>query len=212
MSDFFTARVEGYVWTGKEGTIYTCIDGSDIGWGIHALTVAQKESNAIYIKNYLTEKGWSLEAICALLGNMEHESGINPALWQHFNQTGNGHGYGLVQWTPNKYVPERYLEWMGLNATMANELAQKDPKKLMDTQLEYLLIELEPSAGQWGDFRNKLPEIKNMPIEEFIHNSKNYSAYTLAKVFQAYYERTESFQKKRSDDADKWFRFFTNSY
>src|SRR6266702_2453441 len=52
--------------------------------------------NAQYILNYFLAKGWTKNAICGMLGNMQSESTINPGLWE----VGGGGGFGLVQWTP----------------------------------------------------------------------------------------------------------------
>lgn len=66
--------------------------------------------NAYCIYNYLSGKGWTLYAICGLLGSLEVESGYNPWRWegdavlntydipQMMSRT---HGYGLVQFTPS---------------------------------------------------------------------------------------------------------------
>lgn len=39
------------------------------------------------------------EAVAAMLGNMQAESGINPGAWQGYTVNYN-RGFGLVQWTP----------------------------------------------------------------------------------------------------------------
>ena len=58
-----------------------------------------------YIAKYLSEKGWkSSTAICALLGNIGAECGMNPARWE-CNKLPNNvatypGGFGLIQWTP----------------------------------------------------------------------------------------------------------------
>ena len=62
----------------------------------------QMKSNAIYIYNYLAERGWSMEATCGLMGNIYMECGMNPGAWQYWNQMGEGQGYGLVQWSPSR--------------------------------------------------------------------------------------------------------------
>lgn len=48
---------------------------------------------------------WSKNAISAMLGNMEAESGINPGIWESLIPYGTG--YGLTQWTP--YT--KYSDW-----------------------------------------------------------------------------------------------------
>ena len=41
------------------------------------LTQAQMDGNAQYIANWLSTKGWTRNAIAAILGNMQRESNIN---------------------------------------------------------------------------------------------------------------------------------------
>ena len=43
-----------------------------------ALNMAQMTINAIYLNNSLQSQGWTLNAICGMLGNMQSESSINP--------------------------------------------------------------------------------------------------------------------------------------
>lgn len=43
-----------------------------------ALDSDEMETNAIYICLYLMANGWTLNAICGMLGNMQVESSINP--------------------------------------------------------------------------------------------------------------------------------------
>lgn len=44
----------------------------------NALNMAQMTINAIYLNNSLQSQGWTLNAICGMLGNMQSESTINP--------------------------------------------------------------------------------------------------------------------------------------
>lgn len=56
--------------------------------------------NARIIYTTLLSNGWSHNAICALLGNIQLESSINPGVIQGFVQVGSPtDGYGLIQWT-----------------------------------------------------------------------------------------------------------------
>ncbi len=48
-------------------------------------------------------RGWSLNAICGILGNIQSESGCNPNRWQNDSASSlplTKEGFGLVQWTP----------------------------------------------------------------------------------------------------------------
>lgn len=71
--------------------------------------------NAICTYNLLHSLGWTVQAVSAVYGNIEAESGYNPWRWQSDNvlattdraiiETSQLHGYGFVQFTPaGKYI------------------------------------------------------------------------------------------------------------
>ena len=74
-------------------------------------TEAESLNNAQLVVHFFTARGWTKNSICALCGNMRHESSINPNIWEY----GYGHsldrGYGLVQWTP----ATKYINWANSN-------------------------------------------------------------------------------------------------
>lgn len=53
--------------------------------------------------------GWTKNATCGMLGNMQVESTINPGIWQSLNWGNMSGGFGLVQWTP----ATNYINWAG---------------------------------------------------------------------------------------------------
>ena len=55
----------------------------------------KQKNNAACIYSYFYFKGWTLQSIAALCGNIMQESKFNPALIEI-----GGTGHGLVQWTP----------------------------------------------------------------------------------------------------------------
>ncbi|OQB14539.1 MAG: Phage Mu protein F like protein [Firmicutes bacterium ADurb.Bin193] len=57
------------------------------------LSPEEQVANAEYIYDYLSKKGWTKEAICGLLGNIEYESHFNPGAWEVGVKNP---GYGLV--------------------------------------------------------------------------------------------------------------------
>lgn len=56
--------------------------------------------------------GWSTEAISGMVGNMQHESGLNPWRWQG-DTVNTDAGYGLAQFTPAR-------DYLALPGQMAN--------------------------------------------------------------------------------------------
>lgn len=73
------------------------------------LSQSEMENNAKIFYNRMTSYGFTLQAISAMLGNIQAESGINPGIWESLEPYEGG--YGLVQWTP--YT--KYSEWAGSN-------------------------------------------------------------------------------------------------
>jgi hypothetical protein len=68
--------------------------------GAYDIESVEAKNNMFEIKSIL-EDSFTIEAICGILGNMVHESGLNPWRWQGDTYgTGSKKGYGLAQFTP----------------------------------------------------------------------------------------------------------------
>lgn len=82
--------------------------------------------NALCTYSVLAAQGWSLNAVCGLLGNIGHESAYNPWRWQNDNVLSTTDvsliehgsiGYGLVQFTPaGKYIYSEAAQALGYYA------------------------------------------------------------------------------------------------
>lgn len=100
------------------GTYYTS-DGSSS----EPLTLTQMQVNARFIYKYGVDLGLHINVICALLGNMQRESGLNPGRWQNDSVGSTSLGFGLVQWTPaTKYLNESHPYEDGKPYEMLNNL------------------------------------------------------------------------------------------
>lgn len=149
--------------------------------------------NASHIYEFFRSKGWSLQAISALLGNIQQESTFNPALIEI-----GGTGHGFVQWTP----PEDL--YSVLDALYGHHNDWHDPAK----QLEVIWAEYQESTGlahrgiepQWY----KTSKYK-VSWEEWAHSVA--SPEYLAQVFQACYERPYKMHSERSDYAREWYEY-----
>lgn len=91
--------------------------------GNRYLSESEMKNNAEIVYTYLLAKGWTKNAICGMLGNMQSESGINPGIWQSLIEgSGGGGGFGLVQWTPwtnfTNWADENGYEWTDGNAQL----------------------------------------------------------------------------------------------
>lgn len=168
------------------GTVYASVCA-----GSSTLSTAQRDANARYIYNYLINQGFTKQAACGVLGNMQQESNMNPGIWQVSNNT--SYGYGLVQWTPATVFLNRAVDTGVIstaNATTINALTNSDPKKLMDAELACLIWcctsrgdFFAPTAGGSMDHTGY-----RMTFTQF--KASTLDAGTLAKVFHDHYERS----------------------
>lgn len=156
------------------------------------LSMSEMTENAEYILGYLLSKGWTRNAICGMLGNMQSESTINPGIWQSLKSYAyapysyvKSQGYGLVQWTPfNKYTI-----WARDNGYVYST---------MDAQLER--IEYEVANGlQWITKAS-------YPISFQQFKVSTASPEYLANAFITNYERpADSTQPQRATQARYWW-------
>ena len=158
--------------------------------GNYFLSESEMKNNAEYIAWHLLNKGWTLNAIAGMLGNMETESTINPKIWESLDTGNTSGGYGLVQWTP----ATKLIEWAS-----GNSLDYTD----MDTQLERILWEVK-NGGQYYSTDN-YPE----SFAEFTKSTK--SPEYLAWAFLLNYERpSDQNQPNRATQGRKWYDYLKN--
>lgn len=156
-----------------------------------ALTADQQKINATYIYSYFTDKGWSINAISAMLGNMQVESALNPGRWQNDSVGSYSLGYGLVQWTP----ATNYIDWCtSENRSDASE---------MDNNLDRIIYELENGLQYY-----KTPTY-NFSFKTFSTSTKD--VQYLAVAFLKNYERAGSEKiALRKEYAQNWYNFLAN--
>lgn len=154
------------------------------------LTQSEMEGNAAEVWTYFRSRGWSENAVAAMLGNMQSESGINPGIWESLSAYSGG--YGLTQWTPyTKYSQYAGAGWQN------NGIAQCQR------------IEYEAANGiQW--FKNPAAPTVNPPISFAEFTTSNLDVYTLANYFLWYYEHpADPNQPDRGTQAAAWLAMFT---
>lgn len=152
------------------------------------LSQSEMENNALLIWSFLGSRGWTIEAVSAVLGNMQHESTINPGIWESL--VAYSGGYGLVQWTP--YT--KYSEWAGVGW-------ENNGNK----QCERIVYEVE-NGLQWS--ANPKAPIINPPITFKQFSISTLSVETLANYFLWYYEHPDvTIQPDRAEQAKNWYNF-----
>lgn len=152
----------------------------------NSLNTSQMQVNATYLYTVLTEKGWTLNAIAGILGNMQAESSINPGRWQSDDVGNLNGGYSLVQWTP----ASKYIDWLPTGADAST----------MDNAISRILWEVENNQ-QWIATSSY-----NYSFEEFTKSTD--TPYNLAMAFLANYERPkEPNQPIRGEYANNWYEY-----
>lgn len=81
-------------------------------------TPAGDDNACLIASKLMLEFGWTLEAVCGMLGNIAGEGGLNPWRWEHDNilsvsqaETART-GMGLIGWTPcAKYTSPVNIYW-----------------------------------------------------------------------------------------------------
>lgn len=148
------------------------------------LTVAQMTDNMQYICTYMIQRGWTKNAVCGMLGNIQTESTGNPGLWQNRDAGNTRLGYGLVQWTP----ATKFISW-----AQANGYAQGDIKG----QCERIIYEVNNNI-QWQK------RTTNMSFKEFTQSTA--AVETLAELFELNYEQhAGAIQPNRKTQARHWY-------
>ena len=137
------------------------------------LTESQSLHNAQLGANRLLKQGWNKKSICAVLGNMRHESSVNPNMYEFGYAWGADRGFGLVQWTPRS----KYWNWALSKGFKESEL--RDGEAQMDR------IDWEAKNGQQWISTPNYPESFNA----FRKNTNNRSLDYLTEAFTWNYER-----------------------
>lgn len=146
----------------------------------------QQLSNAKYIYNYFVSRGWTPQAVCGMIGNIQTESMLYADIWEG----GVGPGYGLVQWTP----ASKLIDWSdarGLDYTKISSQCARI-KYEMDNGIQFHPTYKYPMTGK-----------------EFIKSTE--SARTLGLVFLANYEQPRNpDQPQRGEQAEYWYNQLAN--
>ena len=141
------------------------------------LTESQSLENAQKVVDYLytEDKDWTKESICALLGNMRHESSINPNMYEYGYSWEADRGFGLVQWTPRS----KFWNWGSARGYSEAQLRSGD------AQLARIDYEVDNNI-QWIPTESNF---NGLTFKEFRTNSRNLTVDELTEAFTWGYER-----------------------
>lgn len=142
------------------------------------LTEEQSLNNAQMVVNHFVGTDWTANSLCALCGNMRHESSINPDMYEYGYAWEEDRGYGLVQWTPRS----KYWDWA--------ESEGLSPRS-GDSQLARIDYEIENNI-QWiangHSARYGYEDKYDISFAQFRTNAEGYSIAELVEAFMWNYE------------------------
>lgn len=174
------------------------------------LNQQHRDENAKLIWAYLTELGWSETAVAGILGNMDVESSMNPALIE-----GRGYhtlpdnntvlaittqtGVGLVQWTGTTNTPPA--------GQKLASFAIRYNKNWYDGELQCFRLERE--CDEDLQFDHGTVDGVSYDWQTFIASTE--TPEQLAKVWQTLYERGGSDTRTRQEKARYYYRLCKGS-
>lgn len=159
------------------------------------LTTAEMQNNAEMLYQTLKNMDFTFEAICAIAGNMQAESGINPGIWEGLDPFVGG--YGLVQWTP--YT--KYSNWAGSGWQNNGQLECERIKYEFDNGLQWS-TDYEYAVNMTAQqFRTSHDSVESLAIA-FLWNYENpYVASPSAKTQK---------EQERGQNARNWYNYLRN--
>lgn len=153
------------------------------------LTQSEMENNATEFYGYFNSKGFTIESIAGMLGNLQQESNINPGMKQTASASS---GWGLIQWTPSSNLT-------GYASAYGTDWSNGE----IQTQLMWDEI-INGYGGQW------IPK----PSHGYGYTGAEFSKLTdVAEACKAYlYERERAGTEALSNRltyANNWYEYLT---
>ena len=195
------------------------------------VTDMQKQ-NANAVKSYFIGQGWTLQAVCGLLGNMQYDSGINPAFIQvnnryrlndnaqdltvlpsyymqyffgeHYNDTDTSkYGLGLLQNTTRSRVNYLYQHYIVAHGIVEHSL-------WFDGWAQMKRLTRERNS----DMQGPLYYFDTVTVNGNTYTFTSYARSTnnvreLAEAWARGYDRNVTGLSSRQDNASYWYNYFT---
>lgn len=167
--------------------------------GAYARTSTEAFDNAVCAYRKLSGLGWTLNAFCAMWGNVGYEGGYNPWRWESDDVPSYpntpSYGYGLVQFTPSsKYILDTHAQ--SYTGYAPNWIDHHGNPNDGDAQLEFI--------HNYADYYST----SSYPISYSEFKTSTLSPSELAKAWLYNYERPgdpASTEADRADEAMYWY-------
>ena len=155
------------------------------------LSTSEQTVNAQYILDFFIGKGWTKNAVCGMLGNMQSESSINFGIYEGLDSSSSTNGFGLTQWTPNT----KYFDWANSNGYGSDHV---------NGELNRILYEVTNNLQWFGGVSG------TMTFEQFTHSTD--TPENLAYAWISTYEHPANpDQPIRQTQARYWYDNLTGS-
>ena len=202
-------------------------------WHIAGGTVTQEQKdNANAIKSFFVDQeGWTINSVCAMLGNMMGESTLNPAFIQQTNRWRLPNAAADISDVPNSVMANFYKEYYGVDRrAFGIGLVQWDgyTHNSNGTDVQKMVNYAIANNFNWYDgwnqcYRLRYEEQYNSTYHFFrevrvngvLYDFASFIASTapvadLTKAWSWGYERNAGGAADRIPDAEYWYNYFTD--
>lgn len=200
---------------------------------------AEQIQNANNVRSFFINEGWTIEAICGMLGCMQGESNINPAFIQATNRYRLPNSAADLSDVPNLVMKNFFMEYYQvLGKDFAIGLVQWDGYSDVQTgsgieQQQKLVAYAIRNNIIWYDGWTQCYRIRGEQQWDVTHGSHTFfkrvrysgvwydftnypystaSPETLAEAWTTGYERNDGGVGFRADNARWWYDLFTGPY
>lgn len=151
-------------------------------WALGSYTSQNVQENAAEVYNTLWAAGWTHNAICAVIGNLIHESsGCNPGQFEGGYNYSWSRGFGIAQWTPGTKVSN----YIGSQQQGVVDDGAAQVQFLLSDTSQWSNIFLNPDGTSQYYNKSGLPYITSMA--QF--SQSNADVYQLTTVWAICWER-----------------------
>lgn len=191
----------------------------------------EQEINANCIRSFFLLENWTINAIAGMLGNMQAESTLNPALIQETNRWRLPNSGTDLDTLPNSVMKNFYKEYYGVaNKAFGIGLVQWDGYTVVGTENQQKLVaycirnsynwydgfaQCYRLRGEWQSDAT-YHFFKPTTVNGVTYTFANYvtstaSPETLAQAWQQGYERNSGGLGFRGTNARYWYNWFTGA-